>query len=648
MCGFIGYLDPSCKQNSAEMETTVLRMAESIAYRGPDDAGSWCDPETGIALGHRRLSIIDLSPAGHQPMVSADGRFVIAYNGEVYNFPEIRAELEATGTSFHGHSDTEVILEAWATWGGPRTAERLLGMFALAIWDRRDKRLTLLRDRLGIKPVYWGWNRGILFFGSQPGPFSKHPRWHGRVDRSALSAFVRYGYVPAPSSIYVDIEKLEPGMMVDITADGGCRKTRYWDMRAIAREGREHLAIRSDEDATDALEALLKDAVARRMVADVPLGAFLSGGIDSSTVVALMQAQSPRPVKTFSIGFHEHGYDEAGHAKAVAAHLGTEHTELYVDSARARDTLANMAQWYDEPFADSSQIPTYLVSRMTREHVSVSLSGDGGDELFAGYNRYFLGAALWRRFGRWPGPLRKGGARALKALSPGAWDALLKGLPERVRPPQIGDKIHKFADILTLDGQDALYLRLVSQWPDPQALVPGACEPRSILRDPTLRDAFPDFIDRMQFLDTVSYLPDDILTKVDRASMAVSLEARVPLLDHRLVDFAWRLPQNQKIRDGEGKWLLRQVLYRHVPKKMMIRPKMGFGVPIDKWLRHELRDWAEDLLSPTRLRAEGFFDPTPVSRIWSDHLSGRRNMQYALWNILQFQSWMQKWGAPGN
>ncbi|TCS64718.1 asparagine synthase (glutamine-hydrolyzing) [Varunaivibrio sulfuroxidans] len=643
MCGFVGYLNPKGGQSAAEMDALVLAMAETIAYRGPDDAGSWCDPETGVALGHRRLSIIDLSPMGRQPMVSADGRYVIIYNGEIYNFPEIRAELEGAGVCFRGHSDTEVILEAWAAWGGARTVKRMLGMFALALWDRRERRLTLVRDRLGIKPVYWGWNRGVLFFGSQPGPFTKHPGWRGEIDRDALCAFVRHGYVPAPHSIYGGIEKLEPGVMVDIAADGAAVKTRYWDMRSLARREGGLPVATTDAAATDALEDLLKDAIGRRMVADVPLGAFLSGGIDSSTVVALMQAQSARPVKTFSIGFHEHGYDEARHAKAVAAHLGTEHTELYVDPGHARDALAGMATWYDEPFADSSQVPTYLVSEMTRRHVTVSLSGDGGDELFGGYNRYFLGAALWRRFGHWPGPLRGLVAGGLKTLTPSAWNTLLSVLPDRIRPPQVGDKIHKLADILSLDSQQALYLRLVSQWGDPAALVPGAREPRGLLWDETVHDDVPDFVERMQYLDTVTYLPDDILTKVDRASMAVSLEARVPLLDHRVVEFAWGLPKHQKIRGGEGKWLLRQVLYRHVPKKLMARPKMGFGVPIDSWLRHELRDWAEAMLSENRLRDEGFFDPTEVRKIWSDHLSGKCNAQYVLWNILQFQSWKQAW-----
>jgi len=643
MCGFIGYIDTVKHLNGEQMERTVLSMAEVLSYRGPDDVGAWCDPAVGIALGHRRLAIIDLSPMGHQPMVSANGRYIIVYNGEVYNFTKIRAELEAGGVSFRGHSDTEVILEAWAAWGPLRTVQRLIGMFSMAVWDRQERRLTLVRDRLGIKPVYWGWNQGVLFFGSQPGPFTKHPKWSGEIDHESLCAFVRHSYVPAPRSIYKGIKKLEPGMMVEVGVDGAVEKTCYWNVRTIARDGGLNRSSMSDGEAVDALEELLKDAIKQRMVADVPLGAFLSGGIDSSTVVALMQAQSDRPIKTFSIGFHERGYDEAQHAKAVAKHLGTDHTELYVDPRDAQDVLPNMAQWYDEPFADSSQVPTYLVSEMTRKHVTVSLSGDGGDELFGGYNRYFMGEALWQRFGSWPRPVRMLGSTALKSLTPNAWDSILSILPSRIRPPQIGDKIHKLADILSLDGQEALYLRLVSQWRDPESVVLGVREPRGILWDETVRNDIPDFAERMQFLDTVTYLPDDILTKVDRASMAVSLETRVPLLDHRVVEFSWNLPKHQKMRDGEGKWLLRQVLYKYVPKSFMERPKMGFGVPIAQWLRHDLRDWAEEMLSEQRLQEDGYFDPILIRQIWGEHLSGHRNWQYALWNILMFQSWKQTW-----
>ncbi len=643
MCGFVGFFDPNKSLPAAQMRDIALKMAATLESRGPDDEGSWVDAEAGIALGHRRLSIIDLSQAGHQPMVSGGGRFVIAYNGEVYNFVELRRELENKGGAFRGGSDTEVVLAAVEAWGVEAAVKRLIGMFSFAVWDRKCRSITLVRDRLGIKPLYWGWSGEVLFFGSQPGAFSRHPAWTPEIDREALAAYLRHSYVPGPRSIFRSVEKLEPGCLVEIGSDRAVRRRRYWDLRAIARDGVRDRSTMSDSEAVESLEQLLRDAVKRRMVADVPLGVFLSGGIDSSTVAALMQAQSDRPVKSFSIGFHEDGYNEAEHAKAVARHLGTDHTELYVESGHALEALQAMARYYDEPFADSSQIPTFLVSEMTRRHVTVALSGDGGDELFAGYNRYFWSDSLWRRFLRWPAPARALGAGMIRALSPAKWDRVFGMLPSRVRPPQAGDKMYKLADVLSIEGREALYRRLVSQWEDPNEVIRGAHEPKGILWDSTVRDDVPDFIERMQFLDAVTYLPDDILTKVDRASMAVSLEVRVPLLDHRVVEFAWRLPKAMKIRDGKGKWLLRQVLYKYVPQELVDRPKMGFGIPIDRWLRGELRDWAEDLLSEDRLAREGFFDPAPIRARWAEHLSGRRNWHYPLWTVLMFQSWHETW-----
>lgn len=643
MCGFTGFIDTRKQQNSEAMERTVLSMADVISYRGPDDSGAWCDPASGIALGHRRLSVIDLSPLGRQPMASSNGRYIIAYNGEVYNFQELRKELIQAGSSFRGHSDTEVILEAWAAWGAEKTISRLIGMFAMAVWDREDQTLTLVRDRLGIKPLYWGWDGDVLFFGSQVGSFTPHPKWTGNIDAMALGGYLRHSYIPAPQSIYQGIAKLEPGTLVTISSDRKAQKTCYWDMREIAKQGQMTRQSLSDGEAVEALDTLLRDAIGRRMIADVPLGAFLSGGIDSSTVVALMQAQSSTPVKSFSIGFDVKGYNEAPHAKAIAQHLGTDHTEFYVDPSHARDVLPGMFQYYDEPFADSSQIPTYLVSQLTRKHVTVSLSGDGGDEMFAGYNRYFWGETLWRKFGHLPGFVRGAGAGLINMLSPTQWDSLFALVPSRLRPPQAGDKVHKLADILSLDSQEALYRRLVSQWDNPELVARAGEQRTSVLWNDTVRHDVPDFMERMQFLDGVTYLPDDILTKVDRASMAVSLEARVPLLDHRVVEFAWTLPKNQKVRNGEGKWLLRQVLDKYVPRTLMERPKMGFGVPIDHWLRGELRDWAEDLLDERTLRDEGYFNPRPIREKWSEHLSGRRNWHYPLWNVLMFQAWKQHW-----
>ena len=644
MCGFVGFIGKPGALGADEMKRLAARMADRLESRGPDDAGTWVSPSAGIALGHRRLAVIDLSAAGRQPMVSASGRSVIAYNGEVYNFAEIRRELEAEKRRFRSNSDTEVLLEACDAWGVERAVSKLIGMFAFAFWDDHARRLTLVRDRLGIKPLYWGRCGGVLFFGSQPKGFVDHPAWRPVVDRDALAAYLRHAYVPAPHSIFKGIEKLEPGSMVEIDADGTETRHRYWDLRRIACDAVRNRATLDDEAALETLDRLLRDAVKRRMIADVPLGVFLSGGIDSSTVLALMQAQSDRPVKSFTIGFTEAGYDEARHAKRVAAHLGTDHTELYVSADRAMAVLPGLASCFDEPFADSSQVPTYLVSEMTRGHATVVLSGDGGDELFAGYNRYTWANTLWRFMRPLPRPPRAVLASLLRAIPPSAWDHLFRAMPQSIRPPRAGDKVHKLAAILSLADQDALYRQLVSQWQEPDGKVHGGREPHGLLWDPTLRRDFSDFTDRMQLLDTLTYLPDDILTKVDRASMAVGLEARVPLLDHRVVEFAWRLPLAMKVRNGEGKWLLRQVLRTYVPPRLTDRPKMGFGVPIDHWLRGPLREWAENLLAEARLRDGGYFEPAPIRRAWDDHLSRSQNRQHQLWTVLMFESWRETWG----
>lgn len=640
MCGIAGF-HAFGEESPEAMDRCVRRMTDVLEKRGPDSEGFWVDPQQGIALGHRRLSIVELSPLGHQPMVSASGRSVIIYNGEIYNFTEIRAELEARGVRFRGRSDTEVLLEACEAFGIEKAVQRCIGMFTFALWDRHACTLYLVRDRLGIKPLYWGQGGNTFLFGSELKALRQHPDFAAEIDRDALAAYARYNYIPAPRSIYRGIRKLRPGCILSVRAGSEPVETPFWSMAEAVQRGRESRLTIGDKEATDELEALLRDAVGRRMVADVPLGAFLSGGVDSSTVVALMQAQSSRPVRTFSIGFHEDDYNEARHAAAVAAHLKTDHTELYVDSAQAREVIPLLPDMFDEPFADSSQIPTYLVSELTRRHVTVSLSGDGGDEVFAGYNRYTLARDLWRRVGWLRAPLRRAAAASIRAVSPAAWTRLFDIVPGSLRPPQAGDKLHKLAGVLG-GGPDELYRTLVSHWDEPAVLVPGSREPDSPLSDPSVAALVPDQIERMQYLDTITYLPDDILTKVDRASMAVSLEARVPLLDHRIVEFAWRLPMRFKISNGETKWLLRRVLDRHVPRALVERPKMGFGVPIDSWLRGPLRDWAETLLGEARLRNEGFFNPAPIRQRWAEHLSGHRNWQYSIWTILMLQAWLER------
>ena len=643
MCGITGFIE-SFSGNHVELETRVRRMVDALIHRGPDDGGAWVDVAIGMALGHRRLSILDLSPEGHQPMVSASGRYVISYNGEVYNFAELRSELEIAGAKFRGHSDTEVMLAAFEEWGIEKAVQRFVGMFAFALWDRVERHLTLVRDRLGEKPLYYGWCDKTFLFGSELKALCAHPLWRGDINQAVLASYMRYGYVPLPHSIYLGICKLLPGTWLKISADDPPGHMpvpiTYWSAREVAMQ--KPLTDLSDAAATDALDSLLRQAVGRQMISDVPLGALLSGGIDSSTIVALMQCQSSEPVRTFSIGFAESDYDEARYAKLIAAHLGTDHTELYLSAEEARGVIPRLPEIYDEPFGDSSQIPTHLVAALARKHVTVALSGDGGDELFGGYNRYFWGRSIWNRIGKLPQGMRSGVGRMMTALSPTEWDRIGTLLPQRLRQPTLGDRIHKLASVIDIDGPDELYRRLISQHREPGLLIVGADE-TSIWADAEAA-AFgrSDITERMMFHDLVGYLTDDILTKVDRAAMAVSLETRVPLLDYHLVEFAWRLPLAMKIRNGQGKWLLRQVLDRYVPHELIDRPKQGFGVPIDTWLRGPLREWAEELLDEDRLRREGYLHPAPIRKKWDEHLSGRRNWQYWLWNVLMFQAWLER------
>jgi len=648
MCGLCGLIEPDAPTES-DLRHAVGRMNDTLVHRGPDDQGLWLDLAAGVALGHRRLSILDLSPLGHQPMVSHCGRYVLAFNGEIYNYLALRRDLGET-VPWRGHSDTEVLL-AWISRRGVAvTLPQLNGMFAFALWDRQERRLTLARDRLGEKPLYYGWNRGRFLFGSELKALTAHPHWQGTLDRDALAAYLRLSYVPAPHSIYQGIRKLEPG--TSATLDQGQQTPvirAYWTAREAVERGLAAPFDGSRAQALDALESLLSDAVGLRMQADVPLGAFLSGGIDSTAVVALMQAQSTKPVRTFSIGFHETGFDEAPHARQVAAHLGTDHTELYVTAQHGIETIVDLPRLWDEPFGDSSQIPTLLVSRMARRDVTVCLSGDGGDELFGGYSRYLWTRDTWRRIGWVPLGLRRALAGAVTAIAPGTWDRLLRPfgrlLPGPLAIANPGDRLHKAIDVLTGDSPEALYLRMVSHWNDPAALVIGAREPASVLTDPTRRPRTGSITESMMFMDSCLYLPDDILVKVDRASMGVGLEARVPLLDHRVFEFAWSLPLRWKVRGRLGKLPLRHIVERHVPRALMDRPKMGFGVPIEHWLRGPLRDWAEALLARDRLLADGILRPEPIRAKWEEHLAGRRNWSYYLWDLLMFQAWLDAAGA---
>jgi asparagine synthase (glutamine-hydrolysing) len=646
MCGLVGYISLH-PQTDQEKLLLARRMAEAIRTRGPDDAGEWSDAPAFIALGHRRLSIVDLSAAGHQPMHSASGRWVIVFNGEIYNHLELRADLGEV--AWRGHSDTETLLAGFERWGIRGTVERAVGMFAFAVWDRQERQLILVRDRFGEKPLYYGWQGDSFLFASELKALRLHPSWRGELERRAVSLYVRHNCIPAPWSIFRDVYKLLPGTI--LTLPVGERLSRgslpnpepYWSLSDVAVDGSARRWSGTDAEAVDELERVLRRAVGAQMVADVPLGAFLSGGIDSSVVVALMQAQSAQRVRTFSIGFESEDYNEATHAKAVAEHLGTLHTEHYVTAAESLAVIPRLPEIYDEPFADSSQIPTFLVSQLARRHVTVSLSGDAGDELFGGYNRYFLAARLWRGIARVPRSLRSGVASAIKAIPPSRWNSLYALasplLPSALRLRLPGDKLHKAAGVLAASDQSALYRMLVTHW-EPESVVLGASEPETAPQREW--NGIESLAAQMMAWDAVSYLPDDILTKVDRAAMAVSLETRVPMLDHRVAELAWRLPDHMKIRGGVGKWVLRQVLYRHVPQSLIDRPKMGFGVPIDVWLRGPLRPWAESLLDSARIRGEGNFVVEPIHRMWTEHVSGRRNWQHHLWDILMFQAWLER------
>ncbi len=649
MCGIAGFW--GTKRREIEPQEVLERMGATLAHRGPDDKGTYFDEESGMGMAFRRLAILDLSPEGHQPMKSSSGRYVMVFNGEVYNYREIREELGAR--EWRGGSDTEVMLGAFERWGVEASVERFVGMFALALWDRAEKKLRLVRDRVGIKPLYYGRAGSDFVFASELKAIRQHPGFAEEIDRDALALYLRHNYVPTPHCIYKGLKKLPPGAMLTLEkAEGEERVERYWSAKEVAREGMRARLGGSENEVIEELHRLLLDAVKMRLIADVPLGAFLSGGVDSSTVVALMQAQSSRPVKTFTIGFDEDGYNEAVQAKAVATHLGTDHTELYLKHNDALDVVPLLPRMYDEPFSDSSQIPTYLISKLARSRVTVSLSGDGGDELFAGYERYSWIPRIWSCTKPFPKAFGEAAARLLRAVPTGridgGWRAAQPLLPKTLRVSSAGVKAHKLAAFLALRSPEALYYQALSHWAAPGELVIGANEPGTV-RECIAELASSACLEEVMMLtDLMNYLPDDILTKIDRASMAVSLEARVPLLDHRVVELAWRLPLALKRRNGKSKWVLRQVLYKYVPAALIERPKMGFGAPIDRWLRGPLRGWAESLLEEARLRSEGYFDPRPIRRMWSEHLAGHGAWQYHLWDVLMFQTWLEdKRGEAG-
>jgi asparagine synthase (glutamine-hydrolysing) len=677
MCGFVGYLrlDLASKSES-EMYLIGGDMAKTLQHRGPDDAGIWFDASAGVTLGHQRLAIQDLSWAGHQPMTSACGRYVIVLNGEIYNHLYLRFALEskpvsgqahtnsltprsessntgdATNSRWKGHSDTETLLEAIANWGVEETLNRCVGMFAFGLWDREARTLTLARDRFGEKPLYYGWvGQGVsraFAFASELKALRSYPGFKNALNREALAQYLRFTYVPAPLSIFEGISKLEPGCLLTVSRSAGnfeqaeqleVHHQNWFSFNNLVATSTSEL-IESEKEAIGELEQSLAQAVKAQTISDVPLGVFLSGGVDSSAIAALMQEQSSTPIKTFTIGFDEPGFDEAPYARAIADHLGTDHTEMRVTAQMAQDVIKQLPHMYDEPFADSSQIPMHLVCRAAREQVTVVLSGDAGDELFGGYNRYFWGPHIWSRVSWLPFGFRKLLGQAIQLVPISGWNALSR----LVGVSRLGEKAHKLAVRLkTVRTVRDLYWSLVMEWPNPEELVLGAKvgQPECVQSPPNLKDPLS-----MMYLDTLTYLPDDILCKVDRAAMACSLETRVPFLDHRVVELAWRLPLHMKIRKGVSKWALRQVLYKRVPKELIERPKAGFAIPVGQWLRGPLREWAEALLNPIRLKAEGYLHPEPITKVWQEHLSGHYDHTPKLWSVLMFQAWLEVQSKP--
>ena len=649
MCGIVGFI--TVPTDTIKLTTITKKMADTIAHRGPDDHGIWIDENCQIALGHQRLSILDLSSAGHQPMHSACNRFVMVFNGEIYNHLEIRDKLQCIShqlLDWRGHSDTETLLAAFVNWGIEKTLKACVGMFSIALWDRQENVLTLVRDRMGEKPLYYGWRGNTFMFASELKALKVHPDFNGEIDRQSLSLLLSFNYIPAPNSIYRGIRKLPSGTFLQIPINNyqlPVNATPYWSLGKVAKKGQSQLFSGSDDQALSLLENCLGDAVEGQQLADVPLGAFLSGGVDSSLVVSMMQTRSTQKVKTFTIGFDESQYNEAKYAKAVATHLGTEHSELYISPNDALDVIPKLPWLYDEPFADSSQIATFLVAKLARNHVKVALSGDGGDELFGGYNRHIWSRSIRNKTDWMPKSIRHGIGSVIGSIPSSSWDRINKIsdslLPSQYRTVHAGEKMHKVADLLAVDNDFDLYHGLVSQWPNPSEVVIGENFIDRMKAIVPNKKNFADIEHQMMFMDAMTYLPDDILCKVDRAAMGVSLETRVPLLDHRVVDLAWKLPLHMKIRNGQGKWLLRELLFKHVPKKLVDRPKQGFGLPVASWLRGPLREWVEELIDESRLKKEGYFHPQPIRIAWNEHLKGK-NRQNQLWGVLMFQAWLEE------
>lgn len=643
MCGFAGFCNSKSCHSENELKNIVAGMVDTLKHRGPDDTGQYTDAEKGIAIGHRRLSVIDVSPTGRQPMQSDDGRYLLVYNGEVYNYNEIRKQLKMLDHRFVGTSDTEVVLKAFCEWGVEDSLQKFIGMFALALWDTQGKALYLARDRMGEKPLFYGWCGKTFLFGSELKALVAYPDWSNDIDRNVLTLFLRHNYIPAPYSIYRNIFKLMPGTFLrlsreDIVQVSLPHPRPYWSLSDTVNKGNSERFSGSDSEAIQCLDKLLRQAVSGQMLADVPLGAFLSGGIDSSCIVALMQTQSSKPIKTFTIGFKDIAYNEAKYAKQVANYLGTDHTELYITPQDAIDVIPLLPRLYDEPFADSSQIPTYLISKLARQHVTVSLSGDGADEVFCGYNRHVQLHAVWNKTKRFPQWFKDILAFGLCRF-PTSWSETIL---RRKKWGILSDQIQKLAKIIVMNDPEEMYYQLNSFWDSPEELVLNSCEPRTIFSN---NGIWPNlgYLERLLYVESMLSLPDDMLVKLDRAAMGVSLETRTPFLDHRVVEFSWSLPLSMKIRNGIGKWILRQILYQYVPPNLIERPKAGFGIPIDVWLKGPLRDWSEFLLDESKLRHQGYLNPSLVREKWTEHLAGKRKWQYHLWDVLMFQAWHEHW-----